>query len=238
MLQKIEIPRLPYFRFPGVAIVIALCVYWGYRQFRYQTSPIVPDRRAIVEETIELMRSNSIVSSQVDWTALQTEAIAIADRTGNEIDLDTAILFMASSLRDGHSTYFSRAQSESFNAAEPDRFISSMTSEVSEVEGVPLVSVNGFLSMDAQFAKIAAEKLRDQVEKAIEGTACGGIVDLTENGGGNMYPMLSGLLPLLPEGILLQFESAAGSSTAVISNGGAIDYGNREIFHQFDQNMP
>lgn len=217
------------FRLASLVLAISLISYWGAREYRYQTSPIVPERQAIVAETIELMRANSIVGSQVNWGALQAKATAIADRRGNEIDLDRAFSYVASALEDGHTAYFSRTQAESFNATVAERFTSSITSEVVEVDGVQLVSVNGFLSMDSDLTNVAAGKLRRQVEKAIEATTCGVIVDLTENSGGNMYPMLSGLLPLLPDGVLLQYESAGGARTEVSSNAGAIDFGNQQI---------
>ena len=229
MPYKVEIFRHSYFRLACVVVGVSLFVYWGVREYRYQTSPIAPDRQAIVAATIELMRSNSVVGSQVNWGAMQTEATAIADRAGNEIDLDRALSYMAASLDDGHSAYFSRSQAESFNGTLADRFTSSITSEIVEVDGVPLVSVNGFLSMDSDLARIAAGKLRGQVEKAIDATKCGVIIDLTKNSGGNMYPMLSGLLPLLPDGILLQYESVGGARTVVRSNLGAIDFGNQQI---------
>lgn len=227
--EKIEILLRSRFRLAWVVVVFSLFAYWGVGAYRYQTSPFAPDRQAIVSETIELMRSNSIVGSQVNWGAMQTEATAIADKAGNEIDLDRALSYMAASLADGHSTYFSRTQAESFNASVLDRFTSSKTSEVVEIDGVPFVSVKGFLSMDSELARIAALKLRSRVDKAIEATKCGIIVDLTENSGGNMYPMLSGLLPLLADGVLLQYESAAGARTTVHSNLGAIDFGNQHI---------
>lgn len=229
MPYKIEITRISHFRLACVAVAIALFVSWGFRQYRYQTSPIVPDRQAIVINTIELLRANSIVGNQVNWDVLQSEAIEIAERTGNEVDLDNSIAHITALLQDGHSAYFSRAQSESFNTAVQESFTSSITSEVSEVDGVPQVSVNGFRSMDSKLAEVAAGKLRGQVDKAIAATKCGVIVDLTKNSGGNMYPMLSGLAPLLPDGILLQFESVDGTRTAVRSNEGAIEFGNQQI---------
>ncbi len=230
MPYKIDVARISLFRLTCVVVAISLFVFWGFRQYKYQTSPIVPDRRAIVIDTIELMRTNSIVGTQVNWDVLQEEALGIAERTGNEVDLDNAIERITALLQDGHSAYFSRAQSESFFTSVPESSTTSITSEASEVDGVPQVSVNGFLSMDSQLAYVAAENLREQVDKAIAATTCGIIVDLTENSGGNMYPMLSGLLPLFPDGLLLQFESAGGTRTAVRSNAGAIEFGNRQIF--------
>jgi hypothetical protein len=45
------------------------------------------------------------------------------------------------------------------------------------------------------------------------------VVDLRVNGGGNMYPMIAGLSPLLPEGPLYAFVDGRGAPTAQIAIG-------------------
>ncbi|WP_164845567.1 S41 family peptidase [Anaerosphaera multitolerans] len=47
----------------------------------------------------------------------------------------------------------------------------------------------------------------------------GVVVDLRENGGGDMGPMLAGLAPLLPDGNLMYFESNRGTSPVKLTKG-------------------
>ncbi|QRP44041.1 S41 family peptidase [Amycolatopsis sp. FDAARGOS 1241] len=57
------------------------------------------------------------------------------------------------------------------------------------------------------------------VESADAGSPCGWIVDLRENFGGDMVPMLTVLVPLLDEGALGSFRGLDGSSTWILRGG-------------------
>ncbi|MFD5869276.1 S41 family peptidase [Corynebacterium sp. NPDC060344] len=58
--------------------------------------------------------------------------------------------------------------------------------------------------------------------------ACGAIVDLRGNGGGDMGPMVAGLSALLPDGDVLWFDGRGGSS-AVSLHGGSLSGGGSPI---------
>ncbi|MCP1386747.1 S41 family peptidase [Corynebacterium sp. TA-R-1] len=55
-----------------------------------------------------------------------------------------------------------------------------------------------------------ADTLGEGLTRARDGGACGAIVDLRGNTGGNMYPMLAGVSPLLPDGPAFFFQFQAG----------------------------
>lgn len=55
-----------------------------------------------------------------------------------------------------------------------------------------------------------ADTLGEGLAAARDSGACGAIVDLRGNTGGNMYPMLAGVSPLLPDGPAFYFQFAAG----------------------------
>lgn len=59
-----------------------------------------------------------------------------------------------------------------------------------------------------------AEALQDLIALTDEALPCGWIVDLRQNTGGNMWPMLAGLGPLLGEGELGFFVNPGGGRTA------------------------
>ena len=52
---------------------------------------------------------------------------------------------------------------------------------------------------------------------------CGWIVDLRKNPGGNVWPMLSGLGPILGEGELMSMKGPAASNIVVYARGRALD---------------
>lgn len=61
-----------------------------------------------------------------------------------------------------------------------------------------------------------ADVLGTGLAAARDGAACGAIVDLRGNTGGNMYPMLAGLSPLLPDGPAFFFQFSAGQMAVEI----------------------
>lgn len=65
----------------------------------------------------------------------------------------------------------------------------------------------------------------DSVAKGLDGAlsagACGAIVDLRGNGGGDMGPMLAGVSPLVPDGTALEFVGRSDTSPVIVSGGSA-----------------
>lgn len=69
-----------------------------------------------------------------------------------------------------------------------------------------------------------ADTLTSGLIQARDDKACGAIVDLRGNYGGDMGPMLAGLSPLLPDGDVLEFVTASGSMPVNVS-GNAVNGG-------------
>lgn len=78
-------------------------------------------------------------------------------------------------------------------------------------EGILYLKVPAFTG-DAQAAKAYANKLSAALKK---GDYQAVVVDLIDNTGGNMYPMIAGLSSLLPDEDLFQFVEKNGSKSAV-----------------------
>lgn len=98
------------------------------------------------------------------------------------------------------------------------------------VRGVPHLVVNGYPVIDPTAAGRDATALRALWSRAVMAGACGVMVDLSGNGGGNMYPMLAGLLPLWPDGPLFGFEDRLGARAWVERRDGAIWFGGAPAF--------
>ncbi|HWV24937.1 MAG TPA: S41 family peptidase [Thermomicrobiales bacterium] len=60
---------------------------------------------------------------------------------------------------------------------------------------------------------------RDLIKGAAAGGACGWIVDLRDDIGGNMYPMVGGVAPLLPAGAIMGFHAVNGAEVMVTYDG-------------------
>ena len=81
-----------------------------------------------------------------------------------------------------------------------------------------------------------ADTLADGLAQARDGGACGAVVDLRGNDGGDMGPMLAGLSPVIPDGTAMEFvysgrtspvtidgNSATGGGTPLSTDGGKWD---------------
>lgn len=73
---------------------------------------------------------------------------------------------------------------------------------------------------DADFLSRYSATLTEGIAQSPD--ACGWVVDLRGNTGGNMWPMIAGLSPLIPDGRILAFRSVDGTDTNVDVKGGAV----------------
>lgn len=73
-----------------------------------------------------------------------------------------------------------------------------------------------------------ADALAGGIARENASGACGAIVDLRGNGGGDMGPMVAGLSALLPDGEILWFD-APGNSMAVTLSGGSVRGGGSAV---------
>ena len=85
--------------------------------------------------------------------------------------------------------------------------------------GIALATVPGIGRHDD--VQSYADTLSRGLIKARDGGACGAIVDLRGNDGGDMGPMVAGLSPLLPDGTALEFVSRM-NTTQVTVDGNAV----------------
>ena len=71
---------------------------------------------------------------------------------------------------------------------------------------VKLPAHSGVKVSDADYTHTVLDFLQSHLD------AAGVVIDLRDNHGGNMYPMISAVAPLLPDGVLLRFKTRKHSS--------------------------
>lgn len=103
-----------------------------------------------------------------------------------------------------------------------DEVAETKTAGVAVSGGVAVVTVPG-VDRHADI-QAYADALSSGLIQARDDGACGAIVDLRGNGGGDMGPMLAGLSPLLPDGEVLEFVTASSSMPVNVS-GNAVNGG-------------
>ncbi|HVR31222.1 MAG TPA: S41 family peptidase [Acidimicrobiia bacterium] len=165
------------------------------------------EAEAYLREALDLMRIWSINRERVDWDSV--EAIAFRQADGAETAADTypAVATAVRSLRDGHSFFLTPSETRLLFDGEA-RF----DAPIVEVrpDGLGYVSIGGFRGNIGEQADAYARSLATAIAGSAT-RACGWIVDLRENIGGNMWPMVAGLAPLLGEGEIGSFTYPDGT---------------------------
>ncbi len=144
------------------------------------------------------MEEHSINRFQIDWNMMRSEAYALADSAQTPRDTYNAIRIALAKLGDRHSFFSPPAELTELSGSESTETSSLPSGKLLE-NRIGYVSLFGFSGTDEAADKyaMAVEQSIDEIDTA---HPCGWIVDLRQDTGGNMWPMLAGIGPILGEG--------------------------------------
>lgn len=163
---------------------------------------------AYLERSLALLRSVHINSVSADWPAIEARARAATAGATNLGEVHDAIRAVIADLGEPHTMLRPATPAAAGVTPEP-----ALPSHALIDRRFGLVRLPGFLGTPEQ-AKRYTAKLRDDLTGMdAGGGVCGWIVDLRENTGGNMWPMLNGLDPLLGPGPFGAFRTPSGQLT-------------------------
>jgi carboxyl-terminal processing protease len=204
-----------------------------------QTSPtkITPDAAAFLDNALDTMRQHALHGQSVDWTEVRTEAFKRAGGAFNPIDTYPAIYWALVQLGDPGAhlrlppglypdqiALLQQAERDALNNAPPAAreqtsiptpFTSRRLPEghIVTVQGRNL----GYVVLPRCSAKdndgllLYAADVRRILTDLMAQSPKGWIVDLRGNTGGNMWPMLAGIGPILGDGSVGSFVANDGN---------------------------
>ncbi len=169
---------------------------------------------ATLIEAVRLMKQEAKMGGQLKWEVPLARARAQAARTGRLWDLEAALGALTAELTalDGHSHYVPAAHVKQMqaHASTTQEGREHLVVRQPDVEGIPRLHMSGWSVLnEARNAAAVAEAAR-LLQAALQDQPCGLVLDLRDNIGGNMYPMLQAIAALLPPGELGYFESGKG----------------------------
>jgi carboxyl-terminal processing protease len=172
---------------------------------------ISPQASAYLEQLLGLMQTNSIKRTTIDWARFRADVLAAAGPAQTIPETFEAIRLALRLLGDGHSSYRTSGGTVIFV---PLRTCtgSSSTARPPMPANIAYVQVGSF-SGSAGEATAFANRIQDAIVADDRDNLAGWIVDLRGNGGGNMWPMIAGLGPVLGEDILGFFIDPVGAET-------------------------
>lgn len=158
---------------------------------------------AYLNEALDVIETNFIFIAQVDWAALRAEAIERAAEARDADDTHATLRWVVEQLRDVHSFFVPVGEAPPQVQSDPMPTGQRLTGDVG------LLRMPYFRPVDAaadEYATVAVEVIQEIDAQP----TCGWVVDLRGNKGGNMWPMLAGVSPLLGDGEIGSFVNQTG----------------------------
>jgi len=166
-----------------------------------------------LSELVTLMETNSINRSRINWSDFREQVLARAQNAQSIAEAYPAISLALGLLDDHHSFYTTPSGSGIGNPSGLRCLAPAVANPVAPAD-IGYVRVASFGGSDAAAIRTFADSVQDQIRGADRSDLVGWIVDLRGNTGGNMWPMLAGVGPVLGSGVAGYFFSPANSSSA------------------------
>jgi carboxyl-terminal processing protease len=182
---------------------------------------VPPGPRRYLNHALATMQQHSLHRKAVDWKALRRAAIAEIANAKTVADTYPAIRNALKRLNDGHSVFVAPSDMERLknNASAGTNAGPSPRSQRLD-DSLGYVLVPSFSSLSPTALVAFAEQVQGLIRDVDAGQLKGWIVDLRANPGGNMWPMVLGLGPILGDGLLGSFVDAKeGRSDWFLENG-------------------
>jgi hypothetical protein len=165
-----------------------------------------PAAERYLDAALAILREYALNRAAIDWPTLRTAALEYARGASTAADAHLAVRFAVRELGDRHSYL----QSPQISRALRDTPVANARTGVplAAAVGRPLgdriayLSVPAFVGGTPAHQLEFAESLKNIIQAHDSAAACGWVVDLRQNSGGNLWPMVAGLGPLLGEGEL------------------------------------
>jgi len=217
-----------------------------------------------IHQAIEILKANALNSGSVDWTAIEREADAREIKAKDAIDTFDTIVWLLMALGDHHSfpqfdqnslaTYQARYGTTPWPASlvEESRLAEEKRISTFSNRSDPSWQVEA-LRRGKDVVHLVVPTLDNADQKKLDSytsvllkgiqtnrAACGYIVDLRGNLGGNEWPMVMGLSPLLGSGIVGGTVSPKEKGWVLLQNGVAtLKHPQKtEMLYRFDGSLP
>lgn len=177
-----------------------------------QNATMDMDARAYALEALSIMRENYLHADEVDWDRIRETALESTSDNASREQAHAVVSMMIEDLNDPHASFVRPTRSNSSKRTQIDTF-EPVTAEMA-TKRIALIRVPSVPGSTAEKAQVAFAENAHKALKSINSPAlCGWIVDLRDNTGGNMWPMLAAIGPIAGPGVLGQFIGPEGEET-------------------------
>lgn len=176
------------------------------------------DVRAHVDEVIPLLRQG-INADGPRWE--QQREAALEELYQQPTIEDTYVQLNTLAVQAGgkHSSFITPDQAREWETAGESVQLPEVTSD----GRVGTVTLPAFNSSDLELQQEYVDAALDGLQAEQRNASCGWVIDLRDNAGGNMFPMLAAVAPLLDDGTVMALESESAHSHVDVANGRLLD---------------
>ena len=167
--------------------------------------------KKFVKEISKIIKEKSLFSDSLNWNQISEELVKLPLGKDDSVDHKIVFDYFTKKLRsvgDKHSVFITQSNINSYTSKNPEpkqpesKYLGS---------GIGLIRVPRCMTFDNIKDRDFANSIRYQIKKIdTENEIIGWVIDLRNNGGGNMWPMIAGLNSLMEDGIVGYF---AGTTT-------------------------
>jgi len=176
------------------------------------------ERPAILDEMIDIATAKSINKDKIDWKVFRQKIYETFEQEGKYVAIETFLEMLG----DNHSFYINTSnttisgRTEEFSCPESNFTFEDLP------EGIGYVKIGGFVGSNYQ-GRHFASAIQSQIQSQDNESISAWIIDLSQNTGGNMFPMLAGASSFFeeveilgyfidPEGNIIEWGVNEGSS--------------------------
>lgn len=175
-------------------------------------SPIqLLDAQQYLSDALDIIENNALNRHKVDWPKVRDIAFMYENSAKTPADTYDSIRFALEQLGDNHSFLVTPEIANQSNNSTVEHYPAPIGRLLENKIGY--VAVFEFNAIIEEEMNKYADKIQNILIELDKQSVCGWIVDLRENLGGNMYPMIAGLGALIGEGELGSFKDATGLTT-------------------------
>lgn len=181
----------------------------GQQEMPVQMAPFV---RNFLTEVVDIMENNSVNRNQIDWPVFRSSVFAIASGAQSIEEAYPALREALRRLGDNHSSFTGPDGTFLYEGSLICSF--GNVTQPNTPSNIGYVKVNSFSgTSNGQSAITFAGGIQNQIETQDNASIIGWIVDLRGNGGGNMWPMIAGIGPVLGSGTAGYFIDPDGNQS-------------------------
>lgn len=191
-------------------------------------APCLAKAHNLLDEALLFMQKNYYRKNTVEWNNLISSAKKRLNSSGNCNETYDVISWCFKELNETHSFIMTPARAAVYNnnggnpqAKTPiHELVGDIKAELLD-DGIAYLTVPWVSTTDAVICTMIADSIQQLIAGLDQKNPRGWIIDLRKNTGGNCWPMLAGIGPLLGDGTCGYFVSAREKIPIIYNNGAA-----------------